>query len=125
MAISIELQQTRTVEAEDLFRVRNEVLVAEDIIPEVFVLNTEDDAFLHVAMVNELVRLPRTKQEAEAEQEEHYLSAVASADYVEVATAVYAGEHVLDRVQHLVTTYANYETEFAGQDEHIITPETV
>jgi len=122
MSISITLRQTRTVISEEVFRVQTEVLTATEIIPQVFVLRTSDDEFQHVALVDELVSLPQSKQAALDALEEQYLSDTATVDYLEVATAVSAATHVRDRVQHLVTMYEEYTETFEGTDDYTITP---
>ena len=123
MTVTIELRQTRTAVASDNYRVLSEVITATNIIPEIFVTRTIDDDFQRVAMVDDIVSLPRTKQDAIDEQRASYLAAAAEVDYGDVATAVYAADHVRGRVQHLVETYDEYTTEFEGQDDYTITSE--
>lgn len=116
--IQIDIRQTRTVVGDDAYRVKTETTYVSGIIPEIFVHRTMDDAYQHVATVNDVTSLPRTKQDAVDQQVSSYLASVAEVDYSDVATALYAAAYTQGRVRELCENYASYSLDFEGQDDY-------
>jgi len=121
LTVTIEIKQTNTVIEGPLYQVDTEVLRAENIEAEIFVLSTEDDSFNHVATTWDMQTYPNTKQQAQAEGSPFYRVTQAVVPYDTVDTAVTAASYTLVRVDSLVRDYQTVNDDFIGFTERIYT----
>lgn len=120
MTVTIELRQTREVISEEVWSVSSEVTRAVNIIPEVFVQSTATQAYLRVAMVDDIVSLPRTLADAQEQQSPTYLTSSTVFDSENMADAKSFAAYVQDRIRHLCVTYADYSNNFEGTSEYTL-----
>ena len=119
MSIRIEVDQTRTVEAAEVYRVVNTVTYVEGIDANIFIYVTETGIFSHVAYPYDMRTFPKTQQEASNDGLGYYRQVSATVDYDNVALADAAASYTLSRVDTLARTMNAVDTEFVGETEHV------
>ena len=121
MSIRIEVDQKRTVEDAEVYRVENIVTYVEGIDPNIFVYNTDTGIFSHVAYPYDMRSFPKTQEEASNEGLGYYRQLSAIVDYDNVVLANEAAVYTLSRVDTLARTMNIVDTEFTGETEHVST----
>jgi hypothetical protein len=119
MSIRIEVDQVRTIEAPEVYRVRTRVTYVVGIDPNVFVYATEENTFSHVAFPYDMETYPSTRQAALDAGLGYHRQQEAVKDYGDVTTAIDAAAYVLSRLDTLALTMVRADTEFVGEDSHV------
>jgi len=122
MAVSITLQQTQSIQPDNLFRVLDEITASTDISEYVFVFTTETQAFSRVATVYDIEHvLYTTYAEAFSQGAEYYRLASVQKDYETQAQAESFAIYTQGRVDALAGDYAEYSDGFVGVNTYVYT----
>jgi hypothetical protein len=121
VTVRIDLKQTKTIEEGPVYRVLNQVTYAQNIPPQIFVINMETDVFEHVATVWDLQNYPFTRQEAIDNLIPYYLASECVKDYTDIQTALEFTAHVYARVEWLLRDYEEANDVFEGVLTHTLT----
>ena len=118
MSVTIEVSQERTVEEGPLYRVDTVVDYASGIDRNIFVFNTESQAFEHVATTWDMENLPIGRTEALRVDANYYRLSQATVDYESETTGTEAASYTLGRIQSLAIAYETMAESFVGSDSH-------
>jgi len=116
--LSIVVKQKREVVEGPLYKTTNTVESVTGIEKEIFVMNTETQAFEHVATVYDMYHLLNTRSAAQTAEDEYYRASVAIKSYESLDDALEFASYTLGRVGYLAEQYDEYTNHFAGEDEH-------
>ena len=122
MTVSVTLVETRTIEAGNLYRVKHAISASVHISDHVFVFNTADESFSHVATVYDIEKIASmTKAAAETADDEYYRLDTVTRDWDSLDMASEYAVYNKQRLQSLVSDYEVYSTTFAGATTSVIT----
>lgn len=120
--VNIEVHQERTVEDGPVYRVKTTVLTAQGIDRNIFVFNTETQAFEHVAVTWDMDNYPADRDQAILDGDDYYRKSEANVTYGDnQTTAIDAAAYTLLRIDLLAQQYNLQEGEFLGAEDHIFT----
>ena len=119
MTVRIEMRQTRTLEADPIYRVKNLVTYASEIAKEVFVFNVATEAFSHVAFPYDMENVPVGKAAAEAAGNSFYRLLEVTRDFDSLQGAMEFAVHSRGRVEFLADEYEIATEGFEGQDDYV------
>lgn len=115
MTISIEYEEERSIEAGNLYQVKQEVTAATGISTSIFVFNTEDETFSRVATVYDIEKITSTsKSEAETAGEDYYRSDTVTRAWESLDTAIEYSNYNRTRIQWLIDEYDSFTGSFEG-----------
>jgi hypothetical protein len=123
MSITINLDQTKTVEAgatpdAPIYRVKNEVVASEGVSLALFVFETEGDAFSHVATPRDLEAYADNKATAISEGTTYYRAAIATVDFDRIDDADSFATIVRSRLTSLTFTLPRAQATFTGEESY-------
>ena len=121
MPVIVEFTQNKSVLEGPQYKVSNVVNYVEKIQPEIFVHNTETQAFEYVATLYDMEIYPNSLQGAIDADKDYYRSPSAEKTYDELTTAQEFELHVYSRVSSLVQSYAQAQGDFPGEVRRVIT----
>jgi len=126
MTVSITLEQTQTDEEGatpdvPLYRVTNEVVASEGISLALFVFETANDSFSHVATPRDLETYAPDKNTAALEGTTYYRAALASLDFTRIEDAASFATIVRARLTALPNTYQQALSTFTGVETYVFT----
>jgi len=129
VTITLELRQVRTIEpgtnpdSGSLFKVLNTVVYADNIPKKIFVMNSDNDYFEHVATLWDMKNVPDTKEEAERQSSQFYRHHIAYREYDTVAVAQHFAVYTRHRIEGLLDAYAEAAGDFPGVFDYTFTEE--
>ena len=122
MTVSLTITEVRSVTAENLYRVKQDISAPTHISASVFVYNTEDETYGHVATVFDMENIVSTSHAAaETAGEGSYRLATVTRDWETLDLATEFSSYNKARVQWLIDEYAVYTSTFAGTTTTVYT----
>lgn len=119
MTVRIEMRQTRTLEADPIYRVKNEITYASEIAKEVFVFQVATEEFSHVAYPYDMENVPVGKAAAETAGNSFYRALEVTKSYDSLQGAMAFAQHSRNRVEFLADEYEIATEGFEGQDDYV------
>ena len=110
--VYIKMTQKREVEEGPLYKVTNTVNTATGIEDEIFVMNTETQAFEHVATVYDMGHWLKERDDAIEEDDMYYRASICYKEYESLQDAEDFGDYTSGRVEYLVNQYYAYVNGF-------------
>lgn len=120
MTVSIDLTQIQSVEPGPVYRSDSEVTAATGIATELFVFQTADDVFSHVASVWDVDNIPATKATAIADGADYYREDQVVRDFSGIADAQNFSDYTRARLQVVVNEYNALSVGFEGTENYTI-----
>ena len=114
MSVRIDVTQSRTVEEGPLYRVLTTVIYNTGINRNIFVFNTETEAYEHVASPWDLENLPTSKSQAVLDDVAYYRLSSVVKDWAGVDDATAFAAYTLSRISNLAQQYELTESAFEG-----------
>jgi hypothetical protein len=125
VTVSITLKETKSVTEANLYSVKQEITASDDISDSIFVFNTTDETYAHVATVYDMENIAsESKAAAETAGEDHYRLAAVTKEWATLDLATEFSAYNQARVQWLIDEYSVYTTTFAGVTTTIFTSAT-
>lgn len=121
MAASLSHSQTRSVTAENLYRVVDTVTASTGMPPEVFVFRTEDAVYNRIASVGDLQTLLTSQAAAQTAGHPYYRLAAVTMDWALLSQAKDFATTVNARLRDLVKAYDLAVTGFVGSTTETLT----
>lgn len=123
MTVEITANITRTVPANNVYRVAIEILDATGIELDVLVYDTETGAYSHVCSVFDLETYPVSQAEAADAGIQFYRTRSASVDYTTIIAATAFETVTRNRLEVLTTAWNSIVTAFSGTEVVVIDSE--
>ncbi len=123
MSVRIDIDQQRTVEEGPLYRVVTSVFFTTGIDRNIFVFNTETDAYEHVASPWDMENLPTSKAQAITDDVTYYRLAAVTKDWEDVGEATEFAAYTLSRISSLAQQFGLVESAFEGSGTYSYTGE--
>lgn len=115
MTVSVTLKETRSVTEGNLYRVKQEITASTHISDHIFVFNTADETYAHVANVFDMENITsESKSAAETAGEDHYRLPDVTKDWETLDLATEFSSYNKERIQWLLDEYSVYTSTFAG-----------
>lgn len=118
--ITIELTQIQSVEPGPIFRSDTAVTSTVGIDQEIFVFQTADDVFSHVASVWDMDNIPATKASAITAGSDTYRETQVVRDFAGIDDAQNFSDYARARTQSLATEYHTLSEGFEGSADYTI-----
>lgn len=119
MTVHIEMRQIRTLEEGPVYRVKNKILYATGIQPEVFVFTVVDEEFSHVAYPYDMENVPVGRDAGAQVGNNFYRASEVTRDYDTILKATEFAVHSRGRVSFLINEYELATEGFEGEDDYI------
>jgi len=115
VTVTITLTEVRSVTGANLYRVKQDTSAATHISNSVFVYNTEDESYGHVATVFDIENIScLSKSAAETAGDDNYRLSTVTKDWETLDLALEFSSYNKSRIQELIEDYATYADTFAG-----------
>jgi hypothetical protein len=122
VTVTITLTEVRSVTAENLYRVKQDTSAPTHISASIFVYNTEDESYGHVATVYDMENISSLSHAAaETAGDDSYRLATVTKDWETLDLASEFSSYNKARVQWLIDEYDTYTSTFAGTTTTVYT----